>query len=196
MHSDTTSTLWQWDNPESNSNTKGASAGRGANAGYAWRVVHTRARREKIVARQCRAAGIACFLPLLRVSRVYAGCTCMVEVPLLAGYLFARADEAALRAADASASIASVTDAPQDAMGWQLPSLARALDRGAPLEPVAELSNGQRVEVSGGDLAGVQGLVDDRSGAHRLVLQVDALGVAFSTAIEGAALVPRTSQPS
>jgi hypothetical protein len=189
MNGDSTSKLRAGDLAESNSNSTSEPVRVPGVDRDAWRIVRTGARREKIVARQCGTAGIACFLPLMRVAREYAGTTCRVEVPLFAGYLFARADEAALRAADASGSIRAVADAPQRAIGWQLRSLASALERGAPLEP-AELSNGRRVEVRGGALAGVQGLVDDLTRADRLVLQIDALGLAFSTGIEGIALAP------
>src|SRR5688500_16901376 len=135
MQSDMTSNLRQRGKPDSHWRKGSAAVDNSESEREAWRIVRTGARREKIVARQCRDAGIACFLPLDRVARQYAGRTCLVEIPLVAGCLFARADEAALRAADASGSIRSVADAPQQAIAWQLPSLARALDRGAPLEP-------------------------------------------------------------
>ncbi len=190
MRDDTGSKSGQRDQAEPGSTAKPARTCAGVGNRDAWRVVRTGARREKIVARQCGAAGITHFLPVVRVARDYAGTACRVEVPLLAGYLFARADEATLRAADASDSIREVVDAPHPATGWQLHSLARALDRDAPLEPTPKISNGRRVEVREVALAGVQGLVQDPRRAHHLVIQVDALNVAFSTTIGSAALAP------
>jgi hypothetical protein len=110
MKDDTGSKSGQRDQAEADSKAKPPCARVGDRG--AWRVVRTGARREKIVARQCGAAGITHFLPVVRVARDYAGTPCRVEVPLFAGYLFARADEATLRAADASDSIREVVEAP------------------------------------------------------------------------------------
>jgi hypothetical protein len=158
----------------------------------AWRVVCTGARREKIVARHCGDAGIPYFVPLARVARQYGSHAFRVEIPLFAGYLFAQAAEATLRAADRTGSIRSVVDAPQAETGLQLLNLRKVLDRDVPLFQTSPLGSGPRVEVQTGELAGVQGRVDHHQpGVRRLVLEVDAVGLAVSAAIEAdATLLP------
>jgi hypothetical protein len=191
MRTDSASTLRQWDAGGEETRVTGFP---GARAGCdVWRIIRTGARCEKIVARQCRAAGITHFLPLVRLARQYGGVACRVEVPLFNGYLFAQADEATLRAADPTESIREVADAPQPATGWQLTSLAQALARDVALEPAPGLINGRRVEVVAGALAGMQGLIGDADGAdgtaaRSLVLPLDALGQAFITPLHGAAV--------
>jgi transcription antitermination factor NusG len=63
-----------------------------------------------------------------------------------------------------------------------------ALSQDAPLVAYPALHKGVRVEVTGGPLRGLQGVVEERGKRDRIVLQVLMLGQAVSVEIEASLL--------
>jgi hypothetical protein len=59
-----------------------------------WHAVRTRARYEKIVARALTDQGLTCLLPLRTEEQTYAGVTVEVTVPIVAGCVFVRGNDA------------------------------------------------------------------------------------------------------
>lgn len=152
-----------------------------------WFVLRTRSRQEKILAADLRAKGIGHFLPLMRVERLYCNRRITVEIPLFVGYLFLRGNFDDTYFADRTgrvAQIIQVTD--QRRLDHELTNLAHVLGLNAKVDAYPYLKRGVRVEVRSGPLRGIQGLVEDRTRRHRLILQVDALGQAVSVEVDAA----------
>jgi transcriptional antiterminator RfaH len=154
-----------------------------------WHVLHTRSRQEKALADDMTALGVACYLPLVRHVRYHGGRKAIVELPLFPGYLFLRgAAEDAYRA-DRTRRVAQILKVQdQQRIDWELRNLHLALGQDAPLAAYPALRKGVRVEVIGGPLRGLQGMVEDRSKRDRIILQVLMLGQAVSVEIEGSLL--------
>jgi transcription termination/antitermination protein NusG len=156
-----------------------------------WVVLHTKSRQEKILADDLKVLGIACFLPLIKQVRFYGNRKAMVETPLFPGYVFLRGTMDQAYEADRTKRVARIiTVADQKQIEWELGNLHLALSGGAPLEPYPYLKKGVRVEVRSGPFRGLQGVIEDRLNAQRLILQVDMLGRAVSLEIDGALLEP------
>jgi transcription termination/antitermination protein NusG len=154
-----------------------------------WHILHTRSRQEKALADDLTALGIPCYLPLVRHVRFHGGRKAIVELPLFPGYLFLRgAAEDAYRADRTKrvAQILKVND--QDQIEWELRNLHLALAQDAPLAAYPALRKGVRVEVTGGPLRGLQGIVEERGNRDRIILQILMLGQAVSVEIEGSLL--------
>ena len=155
----------------------------------AWFVLRMRSRQEKILAADLRARNICHFLPTIRVERLYCNRRITVELPLFVGYLFLRGSFDDAYFADRTgrvAQIIQVSDQPR--LDWELNNLAQVLGLNTKIDPYPYLKKGVRVEVRSGPLRGIQGMIEDRTRRHRLILQVDALGQAVSVEV-GAAIV-------
>lgn len=151
----------------------------------AWFVIKTRSRHEKILSRDLRARGVAHFLPLIRVARSYAGRNALVESPLFAGHLFVRGGAEDAESAEGNRRIAEVVHvSDQDRLDGELRNLQLALNVDTPLNPFPFLSQGVRIEVRGGPLRGLQGVVESADRRDRIILAVQVLGQAVSVEVD------------
>lgn len=154
-----------------------------------WFVLRTRARQEKILANDLAARSIPAFLPLINSVRYYGGRKARVELPLFPGYVFLRGSRDDAYAADRTRRIAQIiTVSNQERLDMELRSLAIAIQSQAPLDPYPYLKKGVWVEVRSGPFRGIQGLIEDRSKANLLILQVEMLGRAVSLELDGSLL--------
>jgi transcription antitermination factor NusG len=155
----------------------------------AWFVLRTKARQEKIIARDLDARGIGNFLPLVTCTKFYAGRRTRVELPLFPGYVFLHGDVEHAYEADRTRRIAQIIRVPdQRRLNDELRNIHFALSVEATLDPYPFLRAGVRVEVREGPFRGLQGIVEDRSRMDRLILRVDTLGHAVSLEIDGSLL--------
>jgi transcription antitermination factor NusG len=156
-----------------------------------WHVLHTKSRQEKVVAADLAAMGIGHYLPLVKQVRYYGRRKAKVAMPLFPGYVFLRGNLDQVYAADRTKRIANIIAVnAQEQLDWELRNLFLALSKDAELTPFTYLKKGVRVEVRSGPFRGLQGIIEGRGTANRLVLQVDLLGRAVSLEIEGALLDP------
>ena len=154
-----------------------------------WFLLHTRSRQEKAVSETLSAKSIIHFLALVEVTRDYGGRKTAVQLPLFPGYLFLKGTNDELYEADRTKRIANVISvADQEKIVWELRNLSIALTHTVPLDPYPYLRMGVKVEVRGGPLMGLQGVIESRLKRDRLILQVDVLGQATSLEIDGALL--------
>ena len=154
-----------------------------------WHVLHVKSRQEKALADDLAALRIGYYLPLIRVSRYYGKRKAMVDAPLFPGYVFMRGMRDDAYRADRTKRVANIIHvADQRQIDWELRNIHMALSNRASLDPYPFLTRGVRVEVRSGPLAGLQGIIADRTKADRLVLQVHILGAATSLEIDGAML--------
>lgn len=150
-----------------------------------WQVLHTRARQEKAVARALLAAGVDHYLPLIRRTSYRGRRKSVVEEPLFACYLFLYGPQESAYFAVSTRRVANVIKvADQRRFVDELEQIHRSLDNGADLSPYRYLKVGRRVRVTAGPFRGIEGLIEDRARADRLVLQIAALGRATSLEID------------
>lgn len=156
-----------------------------------WFVIHTKSRQEKALQQDLAARDVHCYLPLVRQVRFYGSRKFTVEEPLFPGYVFLRGQKDDAYAADRTKRVANIlTVNDQVRIDWELRNLALALGQGLRLDPYPYLKVGYRAEVRSGPFRGLQGLIERRTGADRLVLTVDMLGRALSLEMHGALLEP------
>jgi len=154
-----------------------------------WHVLHTMSRQEKALARDLAALAIAYYLPLIREVKYYGRRKAKVEAPLFAGYIFLRGTLEEAYAADRTGRVAGIIRVvDQEQLEWELVNLHKALSSGELLRRYPFLTKGVRVEVKSGPLRGLQGVIEDRLGRNRLILQVEMLGRGMSLEIEGSLL--------
>jgi transcription antitermination factor NusG len=157
--------------------------------GGSWMLAHTKPRQEKTLGESLEAAGIACFVPLVRQVRFYAHRKRVSDLPLFPSYafVFATSDEKyKILATKRIAQLIPVVD--QTKFEHELSQIDLAIGGGAPLDPYPYLEIGRRVVVTRGPFMGLEGMVDTRRSWDRLILNVSFLGRATSLEIDAGVL--------
>jgi len=150
-----------------------------------WYVLRTRSRQEKTLAADLRSHEIAYFLPMFSSERLYCNRKVTVQLPLFPGYLFLRGSLDDAYTADRTRRVAQIIQVTNQArLDDELASLAHVLSFQTKLDPFPYLKKGLRVTIKSGPLRGLQGLIEDRTRRHRLILQIEALGQAVSLEVD------------
>jgi transcriptional antiterminator NusG len=156
-----------------------------------WHVLQTKSRMEKMLARDLSARGIDYFLPIQHRITYSGSRKIITELPLFPGYLFLKGSLDDVYTADRSKRVAKIICvAQQDKLEKELTNIRLALEGKATLDPYPYLRAGSRAEVKFGPMRGLAGIVEQRLGMTRLVLQIDMLGQAVSLEIDASLLDP------
>jgi transcription antitermination factor NusG len=154
-----------------------------------WFVLHTKSRQEKAVAETLQQLGIRHVLPLIRRNNYYGRRKVEVDLPLFPSYVFMHGEPDQAYAVDRTKRIARIIPVVDGrVLERELKDLETALANVSTFDPFPYLTKGLRVEVRAGPLQGVRGVIEDRTKRNRLILQVEILGQATSTEVDGALL--------
>jgi len=154
--------------------------------GKPWFALYTRSRHEKDVASEYEEWGVEHYLPLVRKERRWKDRRQMVDFPLFPGYLFVRFDPAEEESWRTKAHILQpkgVVRILSTPGGDPLPvpdqevfNIRTVIEQGMKVDPYRyEFCIGQILRVRKGPLAGVEGVLLQRKGVFKLILQVHLL---------------------
>ncbi|MBF0466460.1 MAG: UpxY family transcription antiterminator [Nitrospirae bacterium] len=155
-----------------------------------WYVVHVRARHEFKVLCLLTNAGIDVFLATIERLRRWKDRNKLVSFPLFPGYLFVhihRMPKEILFVSKLSGVVGflgMVAGEPESVPEEQISSLKRLAEFKIKADPYPYLKEGQRVRIKRGPLAGVEGILDKKTGQHVLVLSVDILQRGISVKVD------------
>lgn len=161
-----------------------------------WYAVYVRSRHEFRVHTLLTAAGVETFLPTVERLRRWKDRKKMVTFALFPGYVFvhigAGRDEmlSVLRTYGVVRFISIGSGAPEPVPDVQIESLQKLVAEKTAIEPYPYIQEGQRVRIVSGPLAGVEGILQKRSGKHILVLSVDILQQGASVRIDAVDVQP------
>jgi transcription antitermination factor NusG len=142
----------------------------------AWRVIYTKSRQEKSLARELLRFEIPFYLPQIESTSIVRGRRRTTFVPLFAGYIFTLTNETErVRAMTTNrvSRVLSVEDA--DQLVIDLRQVKRLIESNAPLTIERRIAPGQRVRIKQGALMGMEGTVLVRRGETRLLVCVNFL---------------------
>jgi transcriptional antiterminator RfaH len=144
--------------------------------GRRWRVLYTKARQEKALARELRGMEIPFYLPLVKKIYPARDRKRTSFVPLFSGYVFLFASEAERIRSLMTNRISRVLEVDDgEQLLFDLRQLKRLIDSNAPLTVEERLAPGDRVRVKQGVLLGLEGTVLVRRGQARLLVRVNFL---------------------
>ena len=170
-----------------------------------WCAVQVRPRYELLVAAGLRAKGYAEFLPMYRVKKQWSDRNKETQVPLFAGYVFCRLNTqipwaivstpGVIRIVGTRKEIAMIDD-------HEIEAIRIVATSGKNVEPCAYAGIGERVRITTGPMAGVEGVVTGYKNQRRLVLSVELIHSSISVEVDGshmvvvgrAAIAPSTDQ--
>ena len=157
----------------------------------AWYALHTRFQHEKSAARVLENRGLEVFLPLYSAVHVWKDRKMEVSLPLFPCYLFLRGGlERRLDVVTAPGVLnwVAIGGRPAAIEQNEIEALQRAVANAVRMEPHEYLRTGDRVRVTSGSLAGVQGILIRKKKQYRLILSIEMLGKSAAVEIDGQAV--------
>ena len=156
-----------------------------------WFALHTKPRCEKKLADWLKRQEVTHYLPTRQSLRVYPSKKVTFEVPVFPGYLFAKFSSYQKRLVlgnDYTANVLDVVN--QKKFLQEMERVRKVLAAGVELEEHAYLEVGKRVVIASGKLKGVEGIIEEHRGKHRLVISVEMFQQAVCMEIDPRLLLP------
>jgi len=166
------------------------------NSGFCWYAIHVRSRHEFQIYEKLISAGIESFLPAMERLSKWKDRNKLIRFPLFPGYLFVNIDHsssarmAVLKTKGVVRFLGNVPGEPEPVPEEQVLSLKKVIEAGGTLDPYPYLHEGKRVRIIRGPLAGVEGILVEKSGLHRIVLSVDIISQSTAVTIEAGDVEP------
>jgi transcription antitermination factor NusG len=152
-----------------------------------WYALQVRSRKEGYVASQIQGQGYECLLPTYKSIRKWSDRIKEVEQPLFPGYLFCRFDFQNRRPVITTPGVLQIVGYGRIAISVsdeEIQSLQLAVSSGMPKQPWPYLEVGQRVRVNYGTLSGLEGILVNVKGNHRVILSVTLLQRSVAMEVE------------
>jgi transcriptional antiterminator NusG len=146
-----------------------------------WYAVHVKSRHEFAVRDRLMGAGVETFLPSMERRSKWKDRNKFIQFPLFSGYLFVHIEKssvsriAVLKTKGVVRMLGNLPGEPEPVPEEQVLSLKKVIEAGTLMDPYPYLHEGQKVRIKRGPLSGVEGILVEKSGLHRLVLSVDII---------------------
>lgn len=144
-----------------------------------WFAFYLKSRSEKKVAVRLDESGLENFLPLVRTLKVWKDRKKWVDEPLLKSYIFARVfphEILHVLQTDGVVRVVSFSKAAVPIPDKQIEDLRQAISSGWEITTSTEtFASGDRVRITKGPLAGIEGLLTGVKGKYKLVIRIDNL---------------------
>jgi len=163
----------------------------------AWFALRVRSRSEDVAATFLGGFGYEWFLPRYKCRRQWSDRIKQLDVPLFPGYLFCRfnsRDRLPVLKAPGVISIVGVANTPVAVEEAEITALRTLVNSVFPRQPWPYIQIGQRVRIEHGALRGVEGILLDFKGVHRLILSVTLLQRSVAAEIDSAWITPIPEQ--
>lgn len=162
----------------------------GIQPGFNWFAVHSRAKHEFQVSERLAQAGIEAFVPYSDRLSTWSDRKKIIRSPLFPGYLFVHVQSvhSAILSVQKTKGVVRVLGPmpgePEPVPEEQIVSLKKLVEAKIDLDPYPYLKEGQRVRIKNGPLAGVEGILVEKTDRHMLVLSVDILRQSTAVTID------------
>jgi transcription antitermination factor NusG len=155
-------------------------------------LIVTVPRHEKLVATALEQYGIPFYLPLINKVRKYKKGRAVSELPLFSTYIFTHhpgvKKECLFGITRHLRSMIDVSGSDREQLICDLQSLKTVLDSQRPIEPCDELQLGQKVKIRRGAMKDLEGVIVQKRGSLRFVVNVHFLGRSVQTELDPADL--------
>lgn len=158
-------------------------------SGLLWFALNVKSRYERIAAKFLENRGHEWFLPMYKSRRCWSDRIKELDVPLFPGYLFCRFDiynRLPVLMVPGVLGIVGGTKLPTPIDRAEIDALQATVRAGLSREPWPFLHVGDRVRIEHGSLAGVEGILLQVKGRHRLILSVTLLQRSVAVDVDSA----------
>src|SRR6202022_4267789 len=157
------------------------------NINHAWFALQVRGNYEKVVTAHLGGKGYEWFLPLYKSRNRWSDRWKEIDRPLFPGYLFCRLDPLnrfPILTIPGVARIVGAANNPIAIEETEIAAIQTAVKSGLPSQPWPFLQVGRRVRIEYGPLCGLEGILLNFKGQHRLVLSVTLLQRSVAVEVE------------
>jgi transcription termination/antitermination protein NusG len=164
----------------------------GAHLEQRWYAAYTTSNHEKRVAEQLRVREVEHFLPLYESLRRWKDRRVHLQFPLFPGYVFVRMelrDRLRVQQVPGVARLVGFHGELAALPEEEIEALRASLASGLPAEPHPYLTEGERVRVRSGPLAGLQGILVKKKNKTRFVVSVELIHRAMAVEMDQADLL-------
>jgi transcriptional antiterminator NusG len=165
-----------------------------------WSVVWTHSNSERLVEDQLKGKGFEIFLPMMKSWSRRRGAQTSIAQPMFPGYVFVRhaIDKCRyvemLKARGVVRVLGDRWDCPASVPDDEIAAIRQVVAAGVPVLPHQFLTEGQRVRISDGPLAGLEGiLIATKPQKGLLVVSVDLLQRSVAVEVESTQVQPLAS---
>src|SRR5467141_1033949 len=165
---------------------------------YPWFALQVKCRFENIVTAHLGGMGYESFLPLYMCRRRWSDRFKEIECPLFPGYVFCRLNplnRLPILMIPGVSLIVGMVQTHEPINESEIAAIQAAVKSGLPSQPWPFVQIGQRVRIEHGPLCGLDGILLDFRGHHRLVLSVTLLQRSISVQVEDAWVTPIPLNP-
>ncbi len=162
-----------------------------------WYALQVKCRKEPSIAAQIEGRGFECFLPKYKSIRKWSDRTKELQQALFPGYLFCRFDYENRQSVVTTAGVLQVVGNGRVATPVptvEIEALQVAVSSGVPSQPWPYLKTGERVKVNYGHLSGLEGILINFKGNHRVVLSVTLLQRSLALEVDLSWVTPLAEQ--
>ena len=159
------------------------------NRSHPWFALRVRSRYENTVATILGGKGYEWFLPLYKSRRPWSDRIKEIQLPLFPGYVFCRFNvqkRLPILTTPGVVAIVGIGKCPIPVDDGEIAAIQATVRSGLPSRPWPFLEIGQRVRVEYGPLCGLEGILVDLKGQHRLVLSVNLLQRSVAVEVDSA----------
>jgi transcription antitermination factor NusG len=159
----------------------------------AWYALHTKHQHEKSITHLLAEKGFEVFCPTYAELHRWKDRKKEVTLPLFPGYLFFAEGldrKLELLSTPGVCNIVSFGNTPAPVDLSEIDSIRRVGSTSRAIAPHPFLREGERVRLSYGPLAGVQGILERWKDGYRLVLSVELLGRSVSVEVDRSDVLP------
>lgn len=167
-------------------------------SGFPWFALNVKSRYERMAAKFLESRGYQSFLPMYKSRRCWSDRVKELDVPLFPGYLFCRFNihnRLPVLVVPGVLGIVGGTKLPSPIDLAEIDALQAAVRGGLSREPWPFLHVGDRVRIEHGSLAGVEGILLQVKGRHRLILSVTLLQRSVAVDVDSAWVSTLESRP-
>jgi transcription elongation factor/antiterminator RfaH len=146
--------------------------------GLPWYALQCWVRKESLIVAQLEAQGFECFLPKYKSLREWSDRKKEVEQPLFPGYVFCRFEYSQRRPIVITPGVLQVVGCgrtPTPVEEREIEAIQFAIASEVHSQPWPYLAIGERVRIHTGRLSGLEGILINFKGNHRVVLSVSLL---------------------
>jgi transcription antitermination factor NusG len=154
-----------------------------------WLALQVRSRYESTVAEHLSGNGYERFLPFYKCRKRWSDRVKEVDAPLFPGYLFCRFDPKnglPILKIPGVIQIVGCNGTPLPIDDGEIDAIQRFITSGIPSQPWPFLRVGDRVRIESGPLCGVEGILIEFKGNHRLIVSVTLLQRSVAVSIDSA----------
>jgi transcription antitermination factor NusG len=153
-----------------------------------WYAIRVRKDTEQVASSALRARGIEEFLPLERTRRKWSDRVKTVDRPLFPGYVFCRvsfSSSARILPLQGAVGFVRFGSAPEPIPDVEIHAVKRLVDSECRLKPMALVHEGQRVMLTAGPFAGLEGILLNIRDSRHFVVNLTILQRSLAVAVDG-----------